>query len=216
MTGFADITNLSSVFQNPVISIKGIRNTCQEFFKNRLKDFGVTMILKIDEATLSTLSQYSLPSYREIPDVGLYLNQCATYINRIFEPLDGISITESMISNYVKKKLVANPVKKQYSRDSIAYLMFIAVAKTVVSLDDIQVLLALQKKNFRPEESYEYFRQELSSVMKYVFGLSVSLSEIGSSAGLEKELLRSILLTVSHKTYMDKAFSFLGGGKKSE
>ena len=109
------------------------------------------MILKIDEKALSSLSSYSLPSFREIPDVGLYLNQCATYINRVFENIDGISITESMISNYVKKKLIPNPVKKQYSRESIAYLIFIAVAKNVMSLDDIQVLLSLQRKNFRVE-----------------------------------------------------------------
>ena len=103
------------------------------------------MILKIDAAFLSSLSTYRLPSFNEIPDVGLYLNQSVTYINRVFQSLEGISITESMISNYVKKKLVPNPIKKQYSRESIAYLIFIAVAKTVVSLDDIEALIKLQK-----------------------------------------------------------------------
>lgn len=69
------------------------------------------MNLKIDEKALTALSSYSLPSFKEIPDVGLYLNQCATYINRLFEDIYGISITESMISNYVKKKLIPNPIK---------------------------------------------------------------------------------------------------------
>ena len=77
------------------------------------------MNLKIDEKALTALSSYSLPSFKEIPDVGLYLNQCATYINRLFEDIYGISITESMISNYVKKKLIPNPIKKQYSRESL-------------------------------------------------------------------------------------------------
>ena len=171
------------------------------------------MILKIDDAFLSSLSIYRLPSFNEIPDVGLYLNQSATYINRVFQSLEGISITESMISNYVKKKLVPNPIKKQYSRESIAYLIFIAVAKTVVSLDDIDALIKLQKKNFSVEESYEYFREEMVRVMKNVFGLEKNLPEINDTGSLEKEMLRSILLTVSHKMYIDKAFSFLSGGK---
>ena len=172
------------------------------------------MVLQIDEKALSVLSSHSLPSFREIPDVGLYLNQCATYINRVFEGIDGISITESMISNYVKKKLIPGPVKKQYSRESIAYLLFIAVAKNVVSLDNIQVLLALQKKNFRAEESYEYFRNEFSSILKYVFGLSPMPEVIDEKGNLEKELLRNILVTVSHKIYIDLAFSLLGKGGK--
>ena len=171
------------------------------------------MILKIDAAFLSSLSIYRLPSFNEIPDVGLYLNQSATYINRVFQSLEGISITESMISNYVKKKLVPNPIKKQYSRESIAYLIFIAVAKTVVSLDDIEALIKLQKKNFSVEESYEYFREEMVRVMKNVFGLEKNLPEINDTGSLEKEMLRSILLTVSHNMYIDQAFSFLSGGK---
>ena len=172
------------------------------------------MILRIDEKALSSLSSYSLPSFREIPDVGLYLNQCATYINRVFEDIDGISITESMISNYVKKKLVPNPIKKQYSRESIAYLIFIAVAKNVVSLDDIQVLLSLQRKNFRVEESYEYFRSEFVSVLKYVFSLGEMPSPINEKGSMEKELLRNILVTVSHKIYIDLAFDLLRKGAK--
>ena len=74
----------------------------KSFLKTDIKILEIFMILKIDEKALSSLSSYSLPSFREIPDVGLYLNQCATYINRVFEDIDGISITESMISNYVK------------------------------------------------------------------------------------------------------------------
>ena len=186
----------------------------KSFLKTDIKILEIFMILKIDEKALSSLSSYSLPSFREIPDVGLYLNQCATYINRVFEDIDGISITESMISNYVKKKLIPNPVKKQYSRESIAYLIFIAVAKNVVSLDDIQVLLSLQRKNFRVEESYEYFRSEFVSVLKYVFSLGEMPSPINENGSMEKELLRNILVTVSHKIYIDLAFDLLRKGAK--
>lgn len=167
------------------------------------------MILQIDPKSLSSLSSFALPRYSEIPDVGLYLNQCATYINRVFQPLGGISITESMISNYVKKKLVPNPVKKQYSRESIAILLFIAAAKTVVSLDDIQTLLVLVRKNFQSEESYEFFRREFSIVLGEVFGFECEERDENESGRLEKELLGNILVTVCNKIYIDLAFSFL-------
>ena len=48
-----------------------------------------------------------------------------------------LSLTASMVSNYVKKGLVSNPVKKQYSREQISYLIYISIAKVSVSIDNI-------------------------------------------------------------------------------
>ena len=50
------------------------------------------------------IHNFHLPRYQEIPDVGLYLEQTAKYIDSYLSPLEDISITGSMISNYVKKK----------------------------------------------------------------------------------------------------------------
>ena len=88
---------------------------------------------------------FRLPRYQEVPDVGLYLEQVTGYISNLLSPLVSISITGSMISNYVKKDLISNPIKKRYNRDQIVALICIAVAKTVLSLEDIQVLLSMQR-----------------------------------------------------------------------
>ena len=61
-----------------------------------------------------------LPHYWEIPSVGLFLDQTAKYVSEYLKPLQDASLTGSMISNYVKKGLLSNPVKKQYSREQIA------------------------------------------------------------------------------------------------
>lgn len=45
---------------------------------------------------------YRMPRYKEIPNVGLYLEQTVKYINECLAPIE-ISITPSMLSNYVKK-----------------------------------------------------------------------------------------------------------------
>ncbi len=78
------------------------------------------------------IQRFRLPRYREIPDVGLYLDQTVKYINGFLMVLGDMEITASMVSNYVKKGYISNPVRKQYSARQIAQLFFIAIAKTVI------------------------------------------------------------------------------------
>lgn len=170
------------------------------------------MILQVEEERLDAIKNYKLPSFNEIPDVGLYLNQSATYINKALEPLFGQAITESMISNYVKKKLIDNPVKKQYSREMIAYLLFIAVAKNVASLDDLQFLIQKQKLKYNAKEAYEYFQRAFETILKSVFGFDASKDD-KEKRTVEEELLENIIVTVAHKLYVDIAFDIL---KKEE
>ena len=94
----------------------------------------------------AVVEQFHLPRYEQIPNVGLYLEQVTKYISEYLAPLQEGALTGSMISNYVKKGLVDNPVKKQYSREQIAYLIFIAVTKSVLSLDELMLFIMRQKK----------------------------------------------------------------------
>ena len=41
-----------------------------------------------------------------------------------------------MVSNYVKKGILSHPVKKKYTRDQIASLLYIVVSKTVLSMEN--------------------------------------------------------------------------------
>ena len=101
--------------------------------------------MKIENKELisQSIAKFHLPRYKEIPDVGLFLEQVTKYINEYLKPLDDISLTGSMISNYVKMKLIDNPIKKQYGRDQIAHLFFIALFKPVLTLDEINKLLII-------------------------------------------------------------------------
>lgn len=157
----------------------------------------------------ASIESFKLPKYSEIPDVGLFLEQTTKYISGILEPLEGISITGSMISNYVKKKLVPNPVKKQYSRDQIAYLIFIAVAKTVLSLENIQHLIDLQKQTYESRKAYEYFCSEFENILFYVFGMSELSENIGTENTEEKMMLRNTIIAVVHKVYLETCFKIL-------
>ena len=162
---------------------------------------------KIKQFLMETANSFVLPSYPEIPNVGLYLEQTAKYISEYLQPLEDVTITTSMISNYVKKGLVANPVKKTYSREQISYLMFIALAKSVMSMESIGQILELQKKTCSAERAYVYFRQEFINVLQYVFGCKEELENIGEEESDEKLLLRKVIVTAAHKIWLDTCFA---------
>ena len=86
---------------------------------------------------------FRMPAYNEIPNVGLYLEQTLKYINDTFAQFRSIELTKSMISNYVKLGYLRRPVKKQYDREQIAALLFIALSKQVLSMENIGKLLSL-------------------------------------------------------------------------
>ena len=161
------------------------------------------------EVLIKSIKDFRLPEYNEIPNVGLYLEQTAKYINEYLKPIQDSQITGSMISNYVKKGLVSNPIKKQYNREQIAYLFFISLAKSVISMDDIKSLLILQSRIYTPDVAFNYFQQELKNVLDYVFKVKDTIDEIGTLHSEEKLLLRNIIITVAHKAYIDKCFKIL-------
>ena len=163
------------------------------------------------DAIRASVQSFRLPKFEEIPDIGLYLDQTVKYIGEYFAPLQSITLTPSMVSNYVKRGLIANPVKKRYDRTHIAYLFFIATAKTVLSLEDIQSLITLQKGTYDAETAYQYFCREFENILFFIFGLKDTLDEVGVDSNDEKAMLRNTIITVAHKVYLDKCFRALQG-----
>ena len=155
------------------------------------------------QRVIKTIKEFQLPLYNEIPDVGLYLDQTVKYINTFFKPLPNMELTSSMVSNYVKKGLIERPIKKCYSRDQICYLMFIVIAKTVLYMENIQLLFNIQNKVYDEKTAYEYLRIELQNILDYVFGLKEEIEMIGVTQSDEKEMLRNTIITFSHKIYLE-------------
>ena len=137
---------------------------------------------------------YSLPAYAEIPNVGLYLEQVTKYLNEYLEPLGCGTLTGSMVSNYVKKGLLNSPVKKQYDREHLAWLLIIAVAKTVLSLEEVQQLLEQQKAQ-PVQQVYDSFCHMLPETLTAVFAREQSGS-----------LLQDTVTAVAHRLYLETRF----------
>ena len=164
----------------------------------------------IKEKMDAALQDIRLPRYREIPDVGLYLEQVTKYVSDSLAPLGQGAVTGSMVSNYVKKGILASPVRKQYGREQIAHLIYITVVKSVLPMEDIRLMLSIQKRTYDSAVAYDYFCTELENVLDYVLGRKPEMDAVGveRTAG-EKLMLRNTIITVAHKVYLTRLCAVL-------
>ncbi len=153
------------------------------------------------------IENFHLPRYKEIPNVGLYLEQTVKYINESLEPL-GYSITSSMLSNYVKQGYISRPLKKQYYADQIAYLIFISLAKQVLAMDNIAKLFKLQQQTYTTETAYSYFCEEMESTLN-AFITGEDLPTAPEELPFPKKVLRSVVISVAHIIFLKNCFEVL-------
>lgn len=158
---------------------------------------------KITSASLAEAIQgFRFPRYGEIPTVGLYLEQTIKYINGYLAPLGCMELTSSMVSNYVKKGLVPAPVKKLYYPEQIAYLFFVALAKNLMAMEDINLLIRVQRESYTLPVAYDYLCDEIDNMMGYVFGLKDSVEALGVTKSGEKDLLRNLVFSAANVIYL--------------
>lgn len=157
------------------------------------------------------VAEFHLPRYRELPDIGLHLEQVTRYASRYVPS----QLTGSMVSNYVKQKLIPGPVKKSYYQENIAYLIFLSYIKAVMPLEDIRLMMEVQKSSYELQVAYDYFCDELENLLQYVCGLRETPAVVGSTRSQEKELLRTALLSITYKIYLDQYLSLIRAEKNS-
>lgn len=92
------------------------------------------------------LERYRLPSWEEIPDIGLYMEQVVVVLKQYLDYLppelkEEQFITAATINNYVRNKVMPMPVKKRYYRSHLAYLIMICSLKQGLSISLIQKLI---------------------------------------------------------------------------
>lgn len=164
----------------------------------------------------TTIEQFKLPRYEELPNTGLYLEQTALYVNQLLAPLCCPALTPSMISNYVKKKLIANPVRKQYQAEQIAHLIVIAILKKVLPMEHIHKFFSLQRVVYTDSVAYDYFCADLENVLRFVYGYQQAIEEIGATSRKEKMMLHKTIVAVAHLIYLDDCFRHLEASRPED
>ena len=158
----------------------------------------------------------------EIPNIALYMDQVTTFMDaqlassRRFES-DKV-LTKTMINNYAKNKLLPPPVKKKYSPEHMMLLVFIYYFKNILSITDIQTLLApITDRYFGTEsgfsikdiydEIFQMEKEEIASVKEDLLKKAdVSKSMFGSSPEEDREFLQlfSFICLLSFDVYLKK------------
>lgn len=138
--------------------------------------------------------------------MGLYLEQVVRYINNCLAPLGCMEITPSMVSNYVKKGLVDNPVKKQYFAPHLAELLFIALGKRVLSIENLGKMLQIIKADIT-NELYDNCCAEFENRLKFVFDLSDDIPQTEIEESETKMMLDEVLTAVVFAIHLDFWFN---------
>ncbi len=178
--------------------------------KSKIKD----MKDSIKQQMAESIKQFRMPRYNELPNEGLYLEQTTQYINNVLAPLNCMTITSSMISNYVKKGIIAAPIKKLYYAEQIAYLFYIVIAKNVLSLEHIVYLREMQEKTYPKEIAYDYLCAEFENVLFHVFGLKNQIDDIGRTKSDEKALFREVIIAASNSIHLTSCFDSMQNDKE--
>lgn len=112
------------------------------------------------------VSGFKLPSWENIPDIGLYMDQVIVLLSQYLGLITSAGDKEdgedeqagerklfsaSSINNYVRLKIMPAPVKKKYYRIHIAYLIIILTLKQAVSINIVKEMLS----NELPEEDVQ-------------------------------------------------------------
>ena len=93
------------------------------------------------------LNNYRLPAWKELPDIGLYMDQVIALLGQYldFIPVEDMKndkpVAPTTINNYVRLKVMPAPEKRKYYRIHIAYLIMIFTLKQGASINGIQKIL---------------------------------------------------------------------------
>lgn len=135
----------------------------------------------------------SLPRFRELPDLELYKDQVVELVNRTLAPFfpREAALTDTMVNNYVKLRVIAPPVRKRYAREQLAQLMLVCLLKRVLSIAQLRQLLELQRSGGSVERAYDQFCGALEQALA---GMDRSSPPVESlEAGLTRHAVRAFV-----------------------
>ncbi len=118
------------------------------------------------------LENYRLPTWAEIPDIGLYMEQVIALLKQYLDYLppelkEEQFITSATINNYVRKKIMPEPKSKRYYRTHIAYLIMICTLKQCLSIPTLQTMIPMNISEAELEQIYSDYVKRHSIASRY-------------------------------------------------
>ena len=113
------------------------------------------MTNKLENGWLDLLKNAGEAPWGTIPEIGLYMDQVISYLNRrlTFLTEEDPLLTSSMVNNYVKAGVLSRPTQRRYDREQLADLYMLCSVKQVLSLLDASDMMAELKKTGEDTEA---------------------------------------------------------------
>ena len=141
-----------------------------------------------------------------LPDIGLYMDQVQTYIDRQLtlyrrDENDRL-LTPAMINNYIKDSLIPRAEVKKYNPTHLALLIMIGTLKQVLSIPNLSHLLSAYRESADVEVLYNHYRQiqqtSLQDIVEQVGAELHALQDAGGGSPAEiSDAMRTLALELS-------------------
>jgi hypothetical protein len=141
-----------------------------------------------------------------LPDIGLYMDQVQTYIDRQLalyrrDENDRL-LTPAMINNYIKDNVIPRAEIKKYNPTHLALLIMIGTLKQVLSIPNLSHLLSAYREPTDVEVLYNHYRQiqqaSLQNIVTQVGSeISILQSDSGGAPQAKTDAMRSLALELS-------------------
>ena len=151
----------------------------------------------------SALSRKAPAEWESLPDIGLYMDQVVTYLERqlgvFLKTNDDGLITPSMINNYAKAKIVPRTEGKKYGQEHIALLLTVFTLKRGLSVQDMGALIGKIGDAVEIEEFYGRFRRGMEHSAGETAALVSSALQAATDAdtSIDAKTLRDLALELA-------------------
>ncbi len=161
------------------------------------------------------LINYKLPAWKELPDIGLYMDQVIALLGQYldFIPVEEKNkpVTPTTINNYVRLKVMPAPEKRKYYRIHIAYLIMIFTLKQGTSINGIQQLLPASAPEEEVKAFYTNYIQRLQEIsLFYIEQTRAAAQDLlhqpkeAEEGAIEHFITQSILMSGFSRILADK------------
>ena len=173
------------------------------------------------------ITEYHLPDWDAIPDLGLYMDQVIVlleqYLTFIPAPTGSKErfVTSSTINNYVRLKIMPAPVKRKYHRIHIAYLIMILTMKQSLSISDVQKVIPPDSSEEEVRVVYENYSEKFRRLALF-FNQQVQSGAEGIRTATEQScdnavellVIESALIAGFSKILAEKLIRLCGADKE--
>lgn len=149
---------------------------------------GERMSNQIDQLNewLADLDSKHPAEWDMLPDIGLYMDQVQTYIDRQLglyrrDEKDRL-LTPAMINNYIKDSLIPRAESKKYTPVHLALLILIGTLKQVMSIPNLNQMLTVYREPADVAALYNHYREIQRASL-----LDIASQVLSQTEALQKE-----------------------------